>query len=121
FSDLAAHSIRLDAPPPLVPPPPGAPAGTPGIRPNIVLVDAGGGSDLPNAAVTATAVRSSASLGPRGYEVVATVANFGAAPISGLQVSLRIGQNTVAKGFVDVPPRGTAKKTLGAVLPAGID
>jgi aerotolerance regulator-like protein len=120
FSDLAAHSIRLDAPPPLVPPPPGAPAGAPGIRPNVVLVDAAQGNELPNAAVVATAVRPAASLGPRGYEVVATVANYGAKPVSGLQVSLRIGQNTVAKGFVDVPARGSARKTLGVVLPAGL-
>ncbi len=120
FTDLAAHAIRLDAPPPLVPPPPGAPGGTQGIRPNVVLVDAAQGTDLPNAAVTGAAVRPSASLGPRGYEVVATVSNFGAAPISGVQVSLKIGPNTVAKGFVDVPARGTAKKTLGAVLPAGM-
>src|SRR5438270_12208458 len=52
FSDLAAHSIRLDAPPPMVPSLKG-----PGVKPNIVLVDAAQGSDLPNAAVVATAVR----------------------------------------------------------------
>src|SRR5438105_1245396 len=120
FSDLAAHSIRLDAPPPLVPPPPNAPAGAQGIRPNVVLVDAARGSELPNAAVVATAVRPSGSLGPRGYEVVATIANSGTQPVSGLQVSLKIGPNIVAKGFVDVPAHGTAKKTLAAVLPAGV-
>ncbi len=120
FSDLAAHSIRLDAPPPLVPPAANAPPGSPGIRPNVVLVDAARASDLPNAAVVATAVRPSASLGPRGYEVVATIANSGAQMVSGLQVSLKVGPNTVAKGFVDVPARGTAKKTLGAVLPPGV-
>ena len=120
FSDLAAHGIRLDAPPPLVPPPAGAPPGTPDSKPNIVLVDAAQGSELPNAAVNAIAVRPAASLGPRGYEVVATIANHSAQPISGLQVSLKIGQNTLAKGFADVPPHGTAKKTLGSVLPAGV-
>jgi len=120
FSDLAAHSIRLDAPPPLVPPPADAPAGAQGIRPNVVLVDAARGSDLPNAAVVGTAVRPSATLGPRGYEVVATIANSGSQPVSGLQVSLKLGPQTVAKGFVDVPARGTARKTLGAVLPPGV-
>jgi len=120
FSDLAAHSIRLDAPPPLVPPPATAPPGAQALRPNVVLVDAARGNELSNAAVIATVVRPSASLGPRGYEVVATVANSGAQPVSGLQVSLKLGAQTVAKGFVDVPPRGTAKKTLGAVLPAGV-
>jgi hypothetical protein len=121
FSDLAAHSIRLDAPPPLVPAAPGA-AGPPaqGIRPAVVLVDAAQGGDLPNAAVIATAVRPAAALGPRGYEVVATIANHSAQAVSGLQVSLRIGPNTVAKGFADVPAHGTAKKTLGAVLPTGV-
>jgi hypothetical protein len=117
FSDLAAHAIRLNAPPPLVPPPAGSNA--PGIKPNVVLVDAAGGSELPNAAVTATAIRAAPALGPRGYEVVATVANNSDAPAAGLLLSLKIGQSTVAKGFVDVPPHGTAKKTLAAVLPAG--
>ena len=120
FTDLAAHSIRLDAPPPLVPPPPGAPPGTPGIKPNIVLVDAAQGSELPNTALIGVAVRPTASVGARGYEVVATVANDSAQPVSGLQVSLRIGQNMLAKGFVDVPAHGTARKTLGAALPAGV-
>jgi len=85
----------------------------------VVLVDAAQGSELPNAAVVATAVQPAASLGARGYEVIATVANHSAAAISGLPVALRIGQQTLAKGFVDVPPQGTAKKTLGAVLPPG--
>jgi hypothetical protein len=115
FSDLAAHAIRLDAPPPLVPSPRG-----PGVKPNIVLVDAAQGSDLPNAAVIAAAVRPSASLGPRGYEIVATIVNHSAQALAGLQVSLKIGETTLAKGFVDVPARGAAKKTLGAVLPAGV-
>ncbi|MFN2548766.1 MAG: BatA and WFA domain-containing protein [Myxococcales bacterium] len=119
FSDLAAHGIRLDAPPPLVPPPPGAAPGAPAIKPNVVLVDAAQESDLPNAAVIAIAVRPSAALGARGYEVVATIANHSGQAASGLQVSLKIGQNTLAKGFADVPAHGTAKKTLGAVLPAG--
>ncbi len=123
FSDLAAHSLRLDAPPPLVPAPPAAgsgPGSGSGVRPNIVLVDAAQGRELPNTAITAVLVRPSAALGPRGYEVVATVANFSGAAVSALPVLLRIGAQTLAKGFVDVPARGTAKKTLGAVLPAGV-
>ncbi|HYZ89072.1 MAG TPA: BatA domain-containing protein [Myxococcales bacterium] len=119
FTDLAAHSIRLDAPPPLVPPPPGAPPGTQPVRPNVVVVDAAQGNDLPNVAVVATAVQPAPSLGARGYEVIATIANYSSSSVVGLPVALRIGQQTLAKGFVDVPPRGTAKKTLAAVLPAG--
>ncbi len=119
FTDLAAHSLRLDAPPPLVPPPPGSPPGTQPVRPNVVLVDAAQGNELPNAAVVATAVQPAASIGARGYEVIATIANHSAAAVSGLPVALRIGQQTLAKGFVDVPAHGTAKKTLGAVLPPG--
>jgi hypothetical protein len=119
FTDLAAHSIRLDAPAPLVPPPAGSPPGAAPIRPNVVLVDAARGDELPNVAVVSTAVQPAHSLGARGYEVVATIANFGSDAVSGLPVSLRIGNQTVAKGFVDVAPRSTAKKTLGAVLPAG--
>jgi aerotolerance regulator-like protein len=117
FSDLAAHSVRLNAPPPLVPGPAGS--NGPGTKPNVVLVDAARGTDLPNAAVVATAVRAAPALGPRGYEVVATIANHSDAPASGLPLSLKIGQSAVAKGFVDVPAHGTAKKTLAAILPAG--
>ncbi len=122
FSDLAAHSIRLDALPPLVPSAPAAGSTTPGpgVRPSIVLVDAAQGRELPNTAITGVLVRPSAALGPRGYEVVATVANFSGAAVSALPVLLRIGAQTLAKGFVDVPARGSARKTLGAVLPAGV-
>ena len=122
FSDLAAHSIRLDAPPPLVPAAPaaGSAAPGPGVRPAVVLVDAAQGRELPNAAITSVQVRPSLPLGPRGYEVVATVANFSASNVAALPVLLRIGAQTLAKGFVDVPARGTARKTLGAVLPAGL-
>ena len=119
FTDLAAHSIRLDAPPPLVPPPPGAPA-TAGVRPNVVLVDAAEGQELPNAAVISVSAAPALRLGPRGYEVVATIANFGNQPLTALPVNLRIGDKQLAKGFVDVAPHGSAKKTLAAVLPAGL-
>lgn len=117
FSDLAAHSIRLDAPPPLVPPPPATPQAAP-IRPSIVLVDAAQ-RELPNAAIIASQVLPAPSLGPRGYEVTATVANHSSKAISGLPISLRIAGQLTTKGFIDVPARGTAKKVLGAVLPAG--
>lgn len=122
FGDLAAHSVRLDAPPPMVPAPAGAPGGAApaGVRPNVVLVDAAAGQELPNAAVTAVSVAPQPSLGPRGYEITTTVGNFSAEPLAGAQLALRIGTATLAKGFVEVPPRSTAKKTLGAVLPAGL-
>ena len=119
FTDLAAHSIRLDAPPPIVPAPEGSPPNAAPLRPNVVLVDAAQGYELPNTALVATAIQPAASLGARGYEVVATVANNSAQPAVALPVSLRVGNQIVAKGFVDVPARGTAKKTLGAALPAG--
>jgi Aerotolerance regulator N-terminal len=128
FTDLAAHSIRLDAPPPLVPPAPGAADQTP-IKPTVVLVDAAASllsslsaeaRDLPNAAILSVQAQPAPRLGPRGYEVAATVANFGKRPLESLPVSLRIGDKQVAKGFVDLPPGASVKKTLGAVLPAGL-
>jgi hypothetical protein len=125
FTDLAAHSIRLDAPPPLVPPSPGAADQTP-VRPNVALIDAAAsvfsnaGEGLPNAAILAVTAAPAPRLGPRGYEVVATIANYGKKPLEGLPVSLRVGDKQVAKGFIDLPPGATAKKTLGAVLPAGL-
>ena len=125
FTDLAAHSIRLDAPPPLVPPAPGAADQTP-VRPNVALIDAAAslfstsGEGLPNAAIIAVTAQPAPRLGPRGYEVVATIANYGKKPLEALPVSLRIGDKQVAKGFIDLPPGATGKKTLGAVLPAGL-
>ncbi|GAC1341037.1 MAG: BatA domain-containing protein [Myxococcales bacterium] len=121
FGDLAAHSIRLDGPAPLVPAAAaaGGQGAQPGVRPSVVLVDAAEGKDLPNAAVVGIAVQPSPALGPRGYEVVATVANHSASTATGLPLALRIGQQTLAKGFVDVPAQGTAKKSLSAVLPPG--
>ncbi len=125
FTDLAAHSIRLDAPPPLVPAAPGAADQTP-VRPSVALIDAAAslfsspGADLPNAAVIAVAAQPAPRLGPRGYEVVATIANYGKKALEALPVSLRIGDKQVAKGFIDLPAGATAKKTLGAVLPAGL-
>ncbi|MFL5247782.1 MAG: vWA domain-containing protein [Myxococcales bacterium] len=119
FTDLAAHSIRLDAPPPVVPPPPGSAPNAAPVRPNIVVVDAAQEHELPNVGLVATAIQPAPSLGARGYEVVATIANYSAQPVNALPVSLRIGNQVVAKGFVDVPARGSAKKTLGAALPAG--
>ncbi len=117
FTDLAAHSIRLDAPPPLVPPP-GQPNAAP-LRPNIVLVDAAQGSELPNVAIVATQAMPAPHLGPRGYEVTATVANHSAKAVSGVPIALRIAGQVTTKGFVDVPARGTAKKVLAATLPSG--
>lgn len=115
FSDLAAHSLRLDAPPPLVP---GAKEGE-GVRPAVVLVDAAQGREIGNAAIVALSVAPAPRLGPRGYEVQATVANFSSAPLSAAPVVLRVGGQLVAKGFIDLPPRGIGKKTLGALLPPG--
>ncbi|MBS2023425.1 MAG: BatA and WFA domain-containing protein, partial [Deltaproteobacteria bacterium] len=119
FSDLAAHGFRLSAPPPLVPASPEAPEGK-GVRPNVVLVDATRQHELPNVSVTGVSVQPAPRLGPRGYEVSALISNFSTQALSGAQVVLRIGGQVVAKGFVDLPAHGSAKKTLGALLPPGL-
>jgi hypothetical protein len=120
FTDLSGHAFRLDAPPPLVPPSPAAGEKAQGVRPEVVLVDAAEGTELPNAAVLAVVASTAPRLGPRGYELAATIGNFGNAPLSNLEVELRIGAHPLAKGFVDIPAHETAKKVLGAVLPAGL-
>ena len=122
FTDMSAHAFRLDAPPPLVPASlrAGASEAAAPIRPDVVLIDAAEGAELPNTAILSVSAAPAPRLGPRGYEVTATIGNYGAAPLANVEVELRIGPHALAKGFLDIPAHETAKKVLGAVLPAGL-
>ncbi len=120
FTDMSAHAFRLDAPPPLTPAPPSASGQAAPIRPEIVLVDAAEGAELPNVAILSVSAAAAPRLGPRGYEVAATIGNFSAHPLANVEVELRVDGHALAKGFVDLPAHETGKKLLGAVLPAGL-
>ncbi len=107
-SDLTAGSLRLEAPPPTVKGPTGE-----AVRPEVVLRDAANGKEaLPNHALVDLKVEPALQAGPRSFQFTFTVKNFGEAPLKDLEAAVRVGESTVAKGFVDVPANGTAQKSL---------
>lgn len=105
-SDLTVPSLRMDAPAPRVPTSEGE------VLPEVVFVDVARGNPLPNLAVVDVSVRSSAALGSRGFEVVATLRNSSDRPAENVPVALRVDGQVVSRGFADVPGAGTAKKVL---------
>lgn len=115
LTDLTAASLSLDAPPPTVPTAKGD------VKPAIVLVDAARGAELPNVAVTEVTLEPAASAGTREYTATATIANAGTRAVSNLPVALKVNGRVVAKGFADVPARGTARKALSARLEPGFN
>jgi hypothetical protein len=113
-SDLTASAFRLDVPAPVV----STAAGE--VSPEVVLLDAAGGAkELANAAVMGLKIDPAPAIGNRAFQFSVTVANFSSNPVKDLKVLLRVGRDVVAKGFVDVPPRGTAVKALSHRFPAG--
>jgi len=77
------------------------------------------GAPWENRAVLDVRAEPAAEAGPGGVAVSAEVADFSARGINGLGLTLRIDGVVVAKGFVDLPPGGHAKKRFVHVLPAG--
>jgi hypothetical protein len=61
--------------------------------------------------------------GPRGYRIVAQLANYGGAPLADASLSLIAGAGkearTAIRAFADVPAGGTARKTLTHAFPQG--
>lgn len=112
-TDLTAAAFRLDVPAPTIPTAQGE------VRPEVVLLDAAGGAELPNAAITSLRVEAAPAIGHRAFQFTATIANHSRAALKDVPLVLRVGRDVVAKGFVDVPPRGTAVKTLAHRFPAG--
>jgi len=108
ISDLAAHAFRLDLPPPTIQGPKGE-----RIRPEVLIRDAANGAtSLPNRAVIDLRVEPSLLGGPRAFQFTFTVRNLSDEPVKDLEASLKIGDQVVAKGFLDIPAHGGAKKTL---------
>ncbi|MFZ5469833.1 MAG: BatA domain-containing protein [Myxococcota bacterium] len=107
-SDFTAHSLRLEAPPPLVKGPTGEP-----VRPEMVLVDAARGRpELPNHAIVDLKIEPAMQVGPRAFQFTFTVRNFSSLPVKDLEASLRVQGQVVAKGFLDLAPGGTSQKVL---------
>lgn len=104
--DLTGVSLPLDAPAPRVP----TPAGD--VLPEVAFIDAAEGEPIPNLAVVDVETAPSAALGTRGVEVTATIRNSGDQPAQNVAVALEVNGQVVTRGYVDVPPRGSARKQL---------
>ncbi|NOJ95648.1 VWA domain-containing protein [Corallococcus coralloides] len=114
-SDMTGSGFRLEAPPPTVKGPTGAM-----VKPEVVLRDvASGRESLDNHALVDLRVEPALQAGPRAYQFTFTVRNFGATPAKDLEAAVRVGESTLAKGFVDVPAGGTTQKTLTVRFPQG--
>ncbi|NMO17602.1 hypothetical protein HPC49_18300 [Pyxidicoccus fallax] len=114
-SDMAAAGFRLEAPPPTVKGPTGAP-----VKPEVVLRDAAEGREvLANHAIVDLKVEPALQAGPRSFQFTFTVRNFGAEAVKDLEAAVRVGESTLAKGFVDVPVGGTTQKALTVRFPQG--
>ncbi|HEY0840700.1 MAG TPA: VWA domain-containing protein, partial [Vulgatibacter sp.] len=105
-TDLTASGWNLGAPPPTVPTEGGE------VRPEGLVLDASRGDPMPNLAIVDLAVAQAIDVGPRAQAFTVTVRNFGDAAVKDAQVELRIGDEVVAKGFVDLEPLGTTSKRL---------
>jgi len=97
-----------------VPPPDAAAPG-----PDVVVLDASSGAAWENRAVTALTAEPAPEEGAQGVAVVAELANFSPAPASKLGITLKLDGAAVARGFVDVPARGRARKRFVHTLPGG--
>ncbi|HZZ86313.1 MAG TPA: VWA domain-containing protein [Anaeromyxobacteraceae bacterium] len=117
-TDLTASAWRLDAQPPQVDGPGGVK-----VRPEVTLLDATDGAPLPNLSVDALVAEPDPAVGPRGYRLTATVVNHGAAPVKDAPLQLELGagkdRRTAIRAFADLPPNGSAKKSLATTFPAG--
>lgn len=117
-TDLTAAAWRLEVPPPTF----AGPDGT-RTRPEVAVLDAARGADLPNAAVGDLSIEPDPGVGPRGYRLSAALANHGAEPLHDLSVQLRVGTGAEAKtairAFADVPAGSAVKKTLSHAFPQG--
>ncbi len=107
-SDMTASAFRLEAPPPTVKDPTGKL-----VRPEVVLRDVASGQDaLSNHALVDLKIEHALQAGPRAFQFTFTVKNYGPEAVKDLEAAVRVGETTLAKGFVDLPANGTAQKTL---------
>ncbi|HEY2899836.1 MAG TPA: VWA domain-containing protein [Polyangia bacterium] len=90
-----------------------------GSVPGVVILDVNQGVAWPNRAVVDLTAEPAPEAGPLGVAVVAEIANFGVEPVNNLGITLRLDGAPVAKGFVDLPASGRARKRFLHALAAG--
>jgi hypothetical protein len=87
--------------------------------PEIVVLDVSRGEAWSNRAVVGLGAEPAPEEGAQGIAVVAEIANFAAAPAKNLGITLRLDGAEVARGFVDVPPGGRARKRFVHTVSGG--
>jgi hypothetical protein len=116
-TDLTASAWRLDAPAPVVTTPEGP------VRPEVTLLDAARGADLPNGWLSGLVAEPDAAVGARGYRVTATVNGLGAEPVKDAALTLRVGsgrdERLAVRAFAEIPAAGSVRKALAHDFAAG--
>src|SRR5205085_7218794 len=78
--------------------------------PQVVVLDASGGAGWTNRAVVALSAEPAPEEGTQGIAVVAEIANYAPEPVHNLGVTLALDGAEVARGFLDLPAAGRARK-----------
>jgi hypothetical protein len=116
-TDLTASAWRLDAPAPVV----ATPAGP--VRPEVTLLDAARGAQLPNGWLSGLVAEPDAAVGARGYRVTATVNGLGPEPVKDVPLTLRVGtgrdERVAVRAFAEIPAAGSVRKSLAHDFAAG--
>jgi len=112
FSDLQQTGWDLGRSPPMVATPQGD------VRPELEVVDVARGP-MPNLALSDLIVSPSATVGAHGYQFAFTVHNFSDEAAANVSVGLEVAGQMVARGFCDLGPYETQRKTLAATLAPG--
>jgi hypothetical protein len=87
--------------------------------PEVVVLDVSGGEPWTNRAVVGLGAEPAPEEGAQGIAVVAEIANFAAEPARALGITLRLDGVEVARGFVDVPAGGRARKRFVHTVSGG--
>lgn len=96
-----------------------APAARDAGGPDVVILDVSEGAPWENRAVVGLTAEPAPEEGGEGVAVVAEIANFSDTPASKLGITLKLDGADVARGFVDVPARGRARKRFLHTLAGG--
>ena len=106
-SALTAGGLHLEREPPVTTGPKGEK-----LKPEVVLRDVAKGRGLDNRALLDARAEPAPQVSAGAWQFTFTVRNFSREAQRDVELTLRVGGEAVAKGFVELPPDGTAQKTL---------